>query len=282
MSYPARFMLLTIAAMACNAVLAQGLISRLPPDGTWARYKCTTLYWDIDVNRAPVVLPESFADAPKTGNMTVNLLLQSVGTTMVDSERCRWIEIQSRGETVESREIVLRLLVPESSLQLKDDAFDAAKNVFMYDSHHGVIGELEEQARRDYELERFRPYYPRWPKDAEGCKTKFLDGSDAPPDVEFFDFRFDFRGKLMGGRKGTWDYGGDYRTIVGSDAPFGVTQIWARSVTETQDFGKDQARLAIQSNIQIVQLASGNSATSIYLGRTIREKDTEQTDEPEL
>jgi len=274
-----RFIVLTIVVLACDFVFAQGLINKLPPDGVWARYKCVTQYWAIEMSRASSVLPESPADIPKTGELTVNILLQSVGVTIVDGKRYRWIEIQTRGDATESREIVLRLLVPESSLLAKGDLFDAATKVFMYDSHHGVIGELQEQARRDYELERFRPFFPRWPNDIKGHKTKFMNGSKTSPDVEFFDFRFDFSGKLAGGRKGTWDYGGDYRAIVGFDAPFGVAQIWARRVSETQDFGEDQLKIAMQSSIRVTQLEHGSSATSVYLGRSDH-ADIDQSDKP--
>jgi hypothetical protein len=100
---------LAIAAILVSVApaIADGIISQLPPDGSWVQYDVT----------GEALEP--------SGNVSVTLKgtfkLSSVGREMLDGNPCRWIEIETaiefgRGE--EKRELteIVKLLVPEKFL----------------------------------------------------------------------------------------------------------------------------------------------------------------------
>ena len=100
-------MLCLIFGTSVHEVNGQTLISKLPDDGTWAKYDVSTR----------ITMPE-FADrAPVRRSQVV---LRSVGTEKIDGQICRWIEM----ETLTSNKAlragrsdamkVYKILVPEN------------------------------------------------------------------------------------------------------------------------------------------------------------------------
>lgn len=81
---------------------ADGLLYQLPKDGTWARFRIDGKAKQAD--GTPVTL---------VGTMT----LSSVGTTAVDGQRCRWIEIATEGKRNDEEFTEIdKLLIPEKHL----------------------------------------------------------------------------------------------------------------------------------------------------------------------
>lgn len=90
-------------AFAASQAHADGLIHKLPADGTWARYE---LQW-----HGPA--PNGGVAVLRKGTLTVS----SVGQAAVDGDQCRWIEIRHASER-NGREAggVQKLLLPEKYL----------------------------------------------------------------------------------------------------------------------------------------------------------------------
>ncbi len=85
-----------------TAVLADGLIYQVPPDGTWVRFQ-------TDGTREA---PDGKV-VPLTGTIT----LSSVGVAKVDGEVCRWIEFGGEAKlNDESATQFHKLLIPEKHL----------------------------------------------------------------------------------------------------------------------------------------------------------------------
>lgn len=92
---------LVLFAAALQPARADGLIYRLPEDGTQIRY-------DVDL-----VLSAGGNETPTKGSLTVS----SVGKATVNDEKCRWIEIKSI-TTAEGQDHIqiIKSLIPEKEL----------------------------------------------------------------------------------------------------------------------------------------------------------------------
>ena len=77
-----------------SQVAAEGLVYRLPPDGTSARFDLT------------------FDAKGKT--LTGSLVMSSVGQTTVDGEKCRWLEFKT---VLEGETNIAKVLIPEKHLK---------------------------------------------------------------------------------------------------------------------------------------------------------------------
>ena len=90
---------LVLCAAAIEPVRGDGLIYRLPEDGTQIRYD-TELSSDLQ-------------ETPTEGSLTVS----SVGQTTVNDEKCRWIEIKSIATANGQDHIqIIKALIPEKDL----------------------------------------------------------------------------------------------------------------------------------------------------------------------
>ncbi len=112
-----RFCLAAIAAFVpvlvpVNIARADGLIYRLPPDGTWVRYRVTQHATEIaSLDGKP--LPDMSVEA--------TLTLRSVGQVATDGHKSRWIELEWKIPPAEDRRgriIVLKMSIPEDELQV--------------------------------------------------------------------------------------------------------------------------------------------------------------------
>lgn len=100
------FLLLTVWAsmlIQVGPILAQGLILKLPSDGTWSRFRVTGQYdvsWLRDLNEFPDDWKDLLATIPDFAYGESELVVSSVGTNEIDGERFRWIELYLKGTTV--------------------------------------------------------------------------------------------------------------------------------------------------------------------------------------
>jgi hypothetical protein len=117
---------LRLAAVASAVVLssasahADGLLQRLPVDGTWVRFEIATQNYDIRTG------------APLGKHRTDSLTLRSVGKVTVDGEALRFIELSFRSKGLgpdggESQDEILnvwKLLIPETRAMADQSPLD--------------------------------------------------------------------------------------------------------------------------------------------------------------
>jgi hypothetical protein len=106
------FLALAGCLFFAGTMQADGLIYRLPADGTWARYTFTQT----------MVLPSK----KKAERITVGgtLTLASVGVTKVEDKACRWVEIVVEAklpDDVGTARSIFKALIPEQHLAKGQD-----------------------------------------------------------------------------------------------------------------------------------------------------------------
>jgi hypothetical protein len=262
MSYRRTLGLVIVSCISSLEVHAQGLIHRLPPDGSWSRFRVSQQIWDAEITRA---LPE-MPNPPELVIMESELLIQSVGTQQIEQTPCRWIEIVRVPSPMEKfgRKIALRLTIPENGIGNGNDCFDNCLKV-LYSDSGGTAEELREESRKTYELERFRPLFPRLPAHAKKKSVSMFSvfGQDKPMStVDYYNFPFSFNGKLSGGTSGTWVHSANYKMIVAPDAPFGVSCLFLHDIVNEEDYGPKQLAVRMKGSTQAILLESGSGATS--------------------
>lgn len=126
---------------SANSTHADGLIHKLPADGSWARYD---LQW-----HGPA--PTGGLAVLRTGSMTVS----SVGQSVIDGDQCRWIEIRSASER-DGREVVsvLKMLIPEKFLLA---GMNPLAHVVKAWSRHAAVNGGAPQPITDFTGEQARP-----------------------------------------------------------------------------------------------------------------------------
>lgn len=98
---------LTLLVMGPSSIRADGIIHKLPSDGSWVEFHVETTEMDAnnpnDVKRA-------------TGTLTIS----SVGSETVDEKKCRWIEIHGtikQENRTQEEQFTLKILIPEKHLK---------------------------------------------------------------------------------------------------------------------------------------------------------------------
>jgi len=127
--------LTVLAALAASDASAQGLVLRLPPDGTWVRYEGT--YTQNEIR------PDSATGKLEIPAWREQVTIKSVGTETAEFRGemvpCRWIEVKvERGREAEGKIDVgvtgleiYKVLVPESAVTAKAVAQDGIPNSFL-------------------------------------------------------------------------------------------------------------------------------------------------------
>ena len=116
------FILLTSAA---SSTWADGLICRLPEDGTWARYDTRILIRNTN-------------DKEVTGSLTI----RSVGRKTVNEQECRWVEVHWQRGTINN---LWKFLIPERYITLGQKPFE--HRVQAWRGGLGNVRELKEMPR---------------------------------------------------------------------------------------------------------------------------------------
>jgi hypothetical protein len=92
-----------LPALVSSPARADGLLYRLPEDGSWVRFEMTMTINEADGDH---------------GTGTGSLKMSSVGRTQVDGEDCRWIELRLHTTVANDKDdAVAKVLVPEKHLQ---------------------------------------------------------------------------------------------------------------------------------------------------------------------
>jgi len=110
------------------AVYADGLIYKLPEDGTSIDYEMKVLI--------------ALSDLPVSGFGTVSI--SSVGQVVVDNEKCRWLEFKMEVKMpLNQRTVISKLLIPEKHLgRGKSPIYNVKKCWFKQDA--GEVRELRD------------------------------------------------------------------------------------------------------------------------------------------
>ena len=85
-----------------RTVCANGLLYRLPEDGSWARFDMKMEYAKVGEKRVE--------EAEGT------LTLSSVGSETVEEQKCRWIELKGTRDSTPGSDMVCKALLPERYL----------------------------------------------------------------------------------------------------------------------------------------------------------------------
>ena len=250
---------------------ADGLIYRLPPDGSWAIYRSEQhAEHQLTVPPGVELAERARATLPKTAVVTGFLVLRSVGVEQVDGRPCRWIEIehavQMAGQTASGaeaergeRQILLKLLVPEGRLAPGQDPFKHVLRMRFKDGRREAET-IEDPRRRQYELDRFRPLFPE--PAADGRRHAALDVAPSPtlPSMkcEPLTFRSKYTGPLAAGR-GRWSYEGEHRLLLCDAVPFGVAALEFTS-TSTETAGENEIASTTSGARKLILAAHGSGA----------------------
>lgn len=253
-------------------ILAQGLILKPPSDGTWTRFRVTGQYdisWLRDLKEFPDEWKDIVAAIPDFAHGEMELVVSSVGTDKIDGERFRWIELYLKSTTVgeskgdEADEgTLLRLQVAEKVLTTGGDLLDNARTVIVRGGYSpSDDGEIKNDNRRKYELQRFRQFFPKY---------SVSDKDWAHVQKRAIRFRFNYQGKMHGGEHGSLIHHANYTVIADPIAPFGVKQIWETDGVSIEDSGPynpkdencDGPGTISRGNSQIVLIESGTDAVS--------------------
>jgi hypothetical protein len=98
---------LTVLVFGPSSLQADGLIHKLPSNGSWVKYH-------LNLTESDATNPNDIKRA--TGSLTI----LSVGSETVDDRKCRWIEIQGtikQENRTEEEQFTLKLLIPEKHLK---------------------------------------------------------------------------------------------------------------------------------------------------------------------
>lgn len=133
-----------------RGALAGGIIARAAPDGAWARFEGTR------TNTKP------------TGEETAGpetVTISFVGTTQIDGESCRWIEIATELTQDNGKKFteVQKLLIPQKHLTGTDDPLEHVKKAWRWNSvvpRERALTELNRDEVRTWRILRtwVRPY----------------------------------------------------------------------------------------------------------------------------
>jgi hypothetical protein len=249
-----RIMFLTGVALVGTSgfSFADGVAYRLPPDGTWVKYRITvTRYeeWSLrpDEKEGWVLKkePEPTAEELAKESRDNFLLVRSVGRQDVGGEPCRWVELvwNSKDEGKENPEalvILLKVLIPEKAFGPGRDPFEHVKKMYVslrYEGGEHFLSEVKDAAGKKYQVERFRADFPVPPKGVprkEGVEHKTPLGLFKGHELGF---EYGFEGKLQMGETG-WNYSkGQYAVVVSDRAPFGIVAIRATDVVSIEEYG---------------------------------------------
>ena len=281
-----RMMLVVLASMIvkCSPILAQGLIIKLPADGSWSRFRVTGQY-DVSLLRNPNEFPDTWKEAikaiPDFAHGEMELFISSVGSEEIDGERFRWIELfqkkaaeQDANDREEDGGTLLRLQIAEKVLSNGGDPLDNARVVIVRGGYSDKEdGEIKSESRKKYELQCFRQFFPKYTlNEKDWAHARGLE-KIAPQPVEIgraHRFRFNYQGKMHGGEHGSIIHHANYTVIADPTAPFGVKQIWETDGVTIEDSGPfdptnnfcDGPGTISRGNSQIALIESGTGAVS--------------------
>jgi len=256
-----------IAALATPApAVADGLIFRLPPDGTFAEFQGegeASMELPPEVERR--LTPEGKAAlGDKKSKQRLTLTVSSVGRARRAEQACRWIELKRTSVEIassERNEHVLKVLVPTRYLRRGQDPLDHAALTFFNPKgvdRDGVAPELGFN-RIQYELDRFRSVFPEPLRKAAALpKRTVATPAGAFADCEVITGVTSYDGPLWEGRM---EFRSEWEIVLHDDAPFGVVEMHCRF--EGVELGlEDGTSVGIKGTVRLTLAKVGTGAVS--------------------
>ena len=251
---------LSCAILALNPgdLRAEGLIGRLPADGARVKYdlQSTTEMEDDGPDRPGHAVP-------RTINVRGVITLGSIGRTKVDQQECRWIEI---GREIPDQEVksALKVLIPERYFGRGEDPFSHVLRMDHW-NRGGIVKEPEpivDQARKRYELERFRGFIPERLRDAKSAGKRVIRTPLGPIECEGRVGTADLTpSPLFPGTGGEWAWKADVEVWENDKYPFGVVSLQNRS-TGYETVGNTGKKVRFKSVTTLVIGAVGDDAVA--------------------
>ena len=259
--------------LAASSVCADGLIHSLPSDGSYATFK-----FKQNATALRTLAGEAVPDITATGTFTV----RSVGKKQTDNGAARWIELEASYAPDEQRPvgrvIILRMLIPESSLTQGSDPLIGIREIDFLDKDWKLGHEPEDSKPEHltdpaavlYEIERLRQFFPFPPANTksytkkENVKIKVPAGECNSTNISY---PTKFEGKLTRGTLGTWSWDGTYSLWLSDVSPFGVVAVETTIECKEVYGSADQAPngVTMKSNLRLELKSVGIDAKSAFV-----------------
>ena len=271
---------ITLVSFASH-VHADGLVYRLPADGTWVRYRLSEQGHLAIVFPANMNVPPALKNAQELPiKSTGSLVLRSVGQQDLDGQSCRWIELElevrilsklpdpATGELQakkEDRHIVLKMLIPEKYLSDGADPMTHVQRLYLKDGEKEPESVDDEKAKQ-YELDRFRPLFPAPAQEVQISKSHSVDTQIEDMgtlECKRLAFESKYEGPLARGRRGWWCWQGRHEVCLHEKIPFGVASL--TFAVESHEWSGDKERsprATVKSTKEMVVTEIGAAATS--------------------
>ncbi len=224
-------MVVSIVFLIASSASADGLIYSLPSDGSWATFK-----YEQKATEVKTLDGEILPDVNVSGTFSI----RSVGKEQTDKGPARWIELEARWvpdeRRLEGRVIILRMLIPESSLKRGADPLMGIREIdfldqdwkFGQEPENGKPEHLTDPPAVLYEIERLRQFFPFPPLDVQSA-SKNENVTIKVPVGEckstHISYPTKFEGNLTRGTLGTWNWEGTYSLWLLDASPFGVIAV---------------------------------------------------------
>lgn len=265
-------LVVSIFFLTTSSARADGLIYSLPPDGSWV-----TFMFEQNGTEIKTLAGEDLPDVNVSGTFTI----RSVGQEESDTGSARWIELEARYRPDEQRPvgrvIILRMLIPESSLARDSDPLSDVREIDFIDKDW-KLGQEPEKGKQErvndpaavlYEIERFRGFFPFPPVDAQSYSEKKnvrISVPIAECETTKISYPTKFEGKLTRGKLGRWGWEGTYSLWLSETSPFGV--VAAETITEVEEeYGSADAErngVQMKSRLRLDLKSVGIDAKSAF------------------
>ncbi len=239
----------------------QGLVSHLPPDGSWVRFE--------------LKMKGTFRSEggePKEFDMKGTLTLSSVGRVRDGEEDCRWIELKSElapvGTPDDKHRLILKLLIPEKHLTRGEDPLAHVRRMY-YARKGGAnvaevpIEKIEDDWRKRYEIERIRSLCPGVLKDPKKQPTQTLETKLGKLECERVTGTGELPKSPLRG-EAEWAWKGQFEYFLSDKVPFGVAQLRAETEGYEKSTGinKKTTEIKIKTTRTLTVVETGEKATS--------------------
>ena len=168
-------------------------------------------------------------------------------------------------EIKESRQIILKMLIPEKHLAAGSDPLAHVRTLYFKDGDRKP--ELvEDEKAKQYEIDRFRPIFPS-PEvkivKATMQPVKTLDREIGRLQCEKHTFESKYEGPLARGRRGWWSWRAKQEVWLSDRIPFGVASLkWTGKSQEWSGKKSRSPKVDVESTKHLVVEKIGTDAKS--------------------
>jgi len=248
-------------ALNSGALRAEGLINRLPADGSRVKYDLHTI---AEMEAHEPELAE--LGIPKTFDVRGSITLGAVERVRIDNRECRWIEI---GREIAELEVperkvksILKLLIPEKNFERGEDPLSHVLRMENWNPG-GMVKAPEpivDSARKRYEIERFRNLIPERLHDVKPLGARIIQTPLGLIECEGREGVAELApSPLFPGTGGEWAWKATIEVWGNDEFPFGVVSLRSHS-TGYETVGSTEKKLRFKSATTLTISAVGDEA----------------------